>query len=102
MDRRREPHHAIGVIATGISIAPSLIGAALFLPSGAPATASMFVVGVLLVVAVAMAVPVFVGMAVANARGRWPLWLIIAVVAFAVVWGITPFFGSLGVFWAPR
>lgn len=92
---------AVGVLATAISIGPSVVGASFGL-SDDPAAALVLLAAVLVVAALEFAVPVFAGMAVANARGRWVLCLICAIIPIIVVWGIAPFFGSLGIFWGPR
>jgi hypothetical protein len=81
----------VGVIATLVSIAPSLFVAFSYL--------SALTGAVLAVVLVELSVPIFLAMAIANVRRRWWLWLILAVVAIAVVVLFSPAFGSLGVFW---
>ena len=81
----------VGVLATLVSIAPSLFVAFSYL--------SAFTGAVLAVVLVELSVPIFLALAIANARGRWWLWLILLVVAVLLVVVLGPAFGSLGVFW---
>ena len=106
--RRRRPRVAVGwvvgvlgVAATLVSIGPSVVDGAL-VQDWSNSLTVFFVVMMLLVAAVEMAVPVLIGLAVADARGRWLLWLVLALAAVAVVWVLAPSFGTLGVFWGPR
>lgn len=91
-----------GGVVTAISIAPAMltVGGTL-LRSATPGTAvfALFACGL---AALQLAAPAFLGLAVANARGRWPLWLALGLIAIVVVWAGAPFFGTLGVFWGPR
>jgi hypothetical protein len=75
-----------GVIATLVSIAPSLFVAFSYL--------SALTGAVLALVLAEVSVPVF-----GNARQRWWLWLVLAIIAIVVVLAFSPAFGSLGVFW---
>ena len=81
----------IGVIATLVSIAPSLFVAFSYL--------SALTGAVLALVLVEVSVPILLALAIANARGRWWLWLILMAVAILLVVAFSPAFGSLGVFW---
>jgi hypothetical protein len=80
-----------GVIATLVSIAPSLFVAFSYL--------SALTGAVLALVLAEVSVPVFVALAIGNARQRWWLWLVLAIIAIVVVLAFSPAFGSLGVFW---
>jgi hypothetical protein len=107
--RRRTPEvvagwsvGAIGVVATAISIAPSALSSTLLLLRNGSSSALPFFAAVFVVAALELAVPVFAGLAIANTRRRWYLWLVLAIVPIVIVWCIAPFFGSLGVFWGPN
>ncbi|GGE90399.1 hypothetical protein [Mycetocola zhadangensis] len=81
----------VGVLATLLSIAPSLFVAFSYL--------SAFAGAVLAVVLVELSVPIFLALSIANAGGRWWLWLLLAGVAVLLVVLVGPAFGALGVFW---
>lgn len=81
----------VGVIATLVSIAPSLFVAFSYL--------SALTGAVLALVLVEVSVPILLALAIGNARGLWWLWLILMVVAILLVAVFSPAFGSLGVFW---
>ena len=80
-----------GVIATLVSIAPSLFVAFSYL--------SALTGAVLALVLVELSVPVFLALAIANARKQWWLWLVLMIMAVVLVVAFSPAFGSLGVFW---
>jgi hypothetical protein len=81
----------LGVVATLVSIAPSLFVAFSYL--------SALTGAVLALALVEVSIPVFLGLAIANVRRRWWVWLVLMVVLVLVVIVLRPAFGSLGIFW---
>ncbi|WP_261164988.1 hypothetical protein [Microbacterium sp. Marseille-Q6965] len=88
----------VGVLWTLFSIAPSLT----LVAGGAVGGSAGFPLMLLGIAALELAVPVLLGLAVANAARRWWLWLACAALAVIAVWSAAPALGTLGVFWGPR
>ncbi|MEV8239824.1 hypothetical protein AB0O90_06290 [Microbacterium testaceum] len=86
----------VGVITTAISLLPALATITAF-GADAPGSALILIIQAL----GCTAVPVLVGLAIANVARRWWAWLIAAallVVLLLVVRNVT---GTLGVYWLP-